>query len=1058
MSPKHSIEVLSYWSALLKYQEALSARPRARRVEQSAERLPNLQQPAPGRDYVKLPFEGASEFFAGSGKFEPLPFDAERTEFFENWLVQRYRRGDADESELGELVLFPAIQLPREELGGVLRFPVELEWWHAAGQFRAPPPEDRAKGRFPDAPTELRLVRPSREPDQVLPFFLDAGLLQRELRVEPEEIDALFARLRRLRDVKASVMIEATCELLERPLDGERVATVPPRESEAAKQRPPSARLVWRLFEAVQKRLQALNGRSRCYPVGLLVSTERVRATYHVQRDLEQAITSLAEDKLEESSPLTSYLAGRSSELAREPCLGRWASAQLTDNQREALELGLGSAFCAIQGPPGTGKTTLILEAVAHQLVEKARGIAKGGQPPQTFLMVTSTNNRAVDNVIEPLASGGYADFPLALRLGSREVTSTVTARALGQLLAYVERGGDVSEARFEEARKNFSAALERVEAELAPERRRTEFDRANAQRLREIAALEARIHEAERAHADDNPSIDKSLRQLFGQATLTSAQRARYRDDPAAAQREVAALIRELAKLSREAESDDDAAVKRIELGFRRVLRQRGQLIERWFGAPLVLPLPPAATAGTRVGTSEWEEGLEQSIGALLSLEAAVGVLASYSADCMRLEQLRAEAASPPQPANDTVVLEPMNDVLAALTQNALELRELWLRRNRTEIRDGLRAAIAACTRGRSLRMLLDASVGPGLWLRRLFPCFGCTLLSLGNAFSSERPAFDRVVVDEAGQCHPAYVVSALLRARSALVIGDVHQLEPVIGLGREDERRIFRGLKLKASEAEMQPYRAHDEAFTSAQSLAERAVPGRPSLRDHFRCQAEIARLFDAWCGYGLVPRAPRASCQSLAPELTAPVLFAEVLGEQERYLGSFRNRLEAMEATSWVTRLLAAGVPAGDIAVITPYRGQSEHLLHALRSARVPVQRPRDELAEEASLELFEGTSGAVAVGTVHRFQGGERRIVLFSTTVTRHESLGFIDDRVHLLNVATSRAKEHLIVIGSAETLKQGRHTRLLVDAAAELAPRATGHESRLFNGRVPPLER
>ncbi|HEY8943172.1 MAG TPA: DEAD/DEAH box helicase, partial [Polyangiaceae bacterium] len=319
---------------------------------------------------------------------------------------------------------------------------------------------------------------------------------------------------------------------------------------------------------------------------------------------------------------------------------------------------------------------------------------------------------------------------------------------------------------------------------------------------------------------------------------------------------------------------------------------------------------------------------------------------------------------------------------------------------------------------------------------------CFGCTLLSLGNAFGNEQPAFERVIIDEAGQCHPAYAVSALLRARSALVIGDVHQLEPVIGLGREDERRIFRGMKLHVSEAEMQPYRTYDESGNSSQSLAERAVPGRPTLRDHFRCQAEIAMLSETWCGYGLVPRTPPASCRDLAPELASPVLFASVRGgEQERYLGSFRNRAEAVEVAGWVHRLLSAGLSPADLAVITPYRGQFEHLLQVLREERIPVARPSDELAETTSLELFEGASAALAVGTVHRFQGGERRVVLLSTTVTRAESLGFIDERVHLLNVAASRAKEHLLVIGDRETLRRGRHTRVLVESAADLPVRS-----------------
>lgn len=1042
MSAKRSSEILRYWSALLKYQEALSARPRARRLEQQGEgRAPNLQQPSPGREYAKLSFEGAASFFVEKGRCEPLPWDAERTEFFENWLAQRYRRGENEEGALSELVLFPTVHLPRDELGGVLRFPVELEWLTPSGPFKPPLAEERAKGRYPAPPTQLRLLHPAREPEEVLPFFLDTGLLQRTLRVEAEEIDAYFARLRQLREVTPAAMVEATCVLLETPLDGERAAASAP--AAAVQERAPAARLLARLTQAVQKRCHALGGRSRCYPVGLLVSTERVRATFHVQRDIAQAISALADKSLAPHAPLACYLGGTAPDLQREPCLGRWPGAPLTENQRHALELGLGSEFCAIQGPPGTGKTTLILNAVAHKLVEKATAIARTGHPGQSFLMVTSTNNRAVDNVIDPLSAGAYADFPLALRLGSREITTSVSARLLARLAAYVERAAEVDEEHFEQARRDFRARLEPLEQRLSSARRDLQAARARAQRKREIATLETKLCDSALALAAPESELSRALQALFAPEALPLREEAPYRREPGAARNEIAALIQALAQLSHDAEGDDDVALTRLELGFKRLARLRLPAVERWFGAPLALALPPR-TAGARACCAEWEEALERCIAELLSLEAALATLAGLASDRARLEQLRAEESrdAAPRPAQTTTPEAADDDALEALTQQALELRDLWLRRNKSEIQSSVRAALAACTRSRSLRLLLDASGGPGLWLRRLFPCFGCTLLSLGNAFSNESPAFDQVIIDEAGQCHPAYVVSALLRARAATVIGDVHQLEPVIGLGREDERRVLRGLKLGVSEAEMQPYRAYDESGNSAQSLAERAVSGRPSLRDHFRCQAEIALLSEAWCGYGLVPRAAPASCRSLVAELKAPVLMTAIDGEQERYLGSYRNRREISEVTSWVRRLLAAGVSAAEIGVITPYRGQFDALLQTFRDENIPVERPLDELAEEATLQLFDSASAALALGTVHRFQGGERRIILLTTAITRGESLGFIDQRVHLLNVATSRAKEHLLVIGHAPTLSRGKHTRLLVEAATPLSPLAS----------------
>ena len=61
------------------------------------------------------------------------------------------------------------------------------------------------------------------------------------------------------------------------------------------------------------------------------------------------------------------------------------------------------------------------------------------------------------------------------------------------------------------------------------------------------------------------------------------------------------------------------------------------------------------------------------------------------------------------------------------------------------------------------------------------------------------------------------------------------------------------------------------------------------------------------------------------------------------------------------------------------------------------------------------------------------------MVFCTAVTRPASLPFLDARVNLLNVAVSRAREHLIIIGAPELLKQGQRTRLLLPDAAPLVP-------------------
>jgi len=276
-------------------------------------------------------------------------------------------------------------------------------------------------------------------------------------------------------------------------------------------------------------------------------------------------------------------------------------------------------------------------------------------------------------------------------------------------------------------------------------------------------------------------------------------------------------------------------------------------------------------------------------------------------------------------------------------------------------------------------------------------------------------------------------------MRASSALVIGDVHQLSPVFELGADDEARLLRSCKLASSAELLQPYRVHTDATTSSQSLADRAVSKRHELTDHFRCQPDIIGLSDSLCGYGLVVHTPRGDRSRQAPYLTQAVSLVDLRGEQARASGSWCNELEGSETVNLVESLLQAGLEPHEIAVITPYRGQLELLRRGLAARRVPLENSH-ELAET---DGWGARRGGMALGTVHRFQGGERSVVLFSSVVTRTASLAFLNARPNLLNVAISRAQHHFVCLGHGEVLAEGRRSRLLVEDVARLSPRAYG---------------
>jgi len=126
--------------------------------------------------------------------------------------------------------------------------------------------------------------------------------------------------------------------------------------------------------------------------------------------------------------------------------------------------------------------------------------------------------------------------------------------------------------------------------------------------------------------------------------------------------------------------------------------------------------------------------------------------------------------------------------------------------------------------------------------------------------------------------------------------------------------------------------------------------------------------------------------------------PVVFVNVEGGDD----GGKARAEEAEAAGEIVRgLLACGVPAHEIGIITPYRAQQSLIRSSL-----------DSLGEAAA---------SLSVDTVDRFQGGEREVILLS--LVRSDCVtSFLADRKRL-NVSLSRARSKLILLGHGKALAE-----------------------------------
>lgn len=1011
-------DVLRYWLAALRLEEALQARPAARSSASGAA-VPRLDQPTPGQDYFKLPLDAALAELLAKETQLTRRFDAELCGFFETWLHRQYRRSE-DESELSHLLCFPVVHLPRGELAGLLRCAVRLRFGSGDSQpFRAPTRAERQRGSYPAAPDQARLTRVVK-PGEAWPYFIDTRLLRQPLAVPSESIDALFEALRSFELVSGRLMLALLTTMLETVASG---SEAEPEKLKAAVTAAPGEIEAWlgRLTAAVRGLLEQASSRARVYAVGIVIDGTQAKTTWHLQRELEALVVG-ERGRWKLTSPLGAYLTGQALAAGEAPQRALFPGPALSASQRSAAEAFWGSSLSAVQGPPGTGKTRLILHLCAEALVRQTEALLAGGsRAPSEQLLITSSNNRAVDNVIEPLDAG--KGLALALRAGSRQSSETQLLVQLRRTLAWLKRAAGESalerSAQLAREKALFLAQRDAIEGLLAP--RRAELERAS-QRLKLSRELELC------APAPGELTMD-GLSLGHRQALLLALTPLEKR-------------LQALSKLTEGAPAP--LAVRALEAHYKRTSKRALPAFEQALSdaqLALEVPLPPRLTARANVEQQleAWEDAAELGLLRLAELRESLVRAASSGERARRAERLRAEldalGSEPERLQAGVTVPEALSRELFA---RAVAAREAWAGAHAEELVVALATAVRVVEQERSLRSLFRSEPEAARALCRLFAIWGSTLLSLGNCFPADLGGIARLVIDEAGQCHPAHAVSALLRAEAALVIGDVHQLSPVIELGADDEERLMRSCRLSTPAELLLPYRVHADATVSSQSLADRAVDERGKLTDHFRCQPEIIALSDALCDYGLSVHTSHADRSRHAPYLSRPVLLVDLRGEQARLAGSWCNQLELEETLTLVESLRDGGVELEEIAVITPYRGQLEQLRRGFVQRRIALESS-PELAEAEGARL--GRSGGVALGTVHRFQGGERSIVLFSSVVTHGSSLAFLNARPNLLNVAISRAQHHFVCLGHAAVLARGPRSRLLVDGVSTLSTAA-----------------
>lgn len=275
----------------------------------------------------------------------------------------------------------------------------------------------------------------------------------------------------------------------------------------------------------------------------------------------------------------------------------------------------------------------------------------------------------------------------------------------------------------------------------------------------------------------------------------------------------------------------------------------------------------------------------------------------------------------------------------------------------------------------------------------------WACTTLSARANFPLAAGIFDLLIIDEASQCSVAAVIPLAYRARRILIVGDPNQLAPIVTLRKPavDALASAHGYARGYLEDQSLSF-DKDSAFTA---FAARACVTH-LLDEHHRCHPQIAQFFN---------REFYDNSLTVLSEVNSTLLrgisVIDVVGHTERTDGgSSLNRAEASAIARWISE---HPEEHGHIGVVTPFSAQA------------------DLIGRELEEVLGSGAYAAagIVIGTAHRFQGGEREVMLFSTVLATDVSsrtVSWVEEKRNLINVAVSRARRALVVFTHTQTIE------------------------------------
>lgn len=313
--------------------------------------------------------------------------------------------------------------------------------------------------------------------------------------------------------------------------------------------------------------------------------------------------------------------------------------------------------------------------------------------------------------------------------------------------------------------------------------------------------------------------------------------------------------------------------------------------------------------------------------------------------------------------------------------------IRDLYAKLRETTNRENIRTKINSLKdRATELEVRINAA------LFAESRVIACTLVgSASRLLVGQR--FGTLFIDEAAQALEAACWIAIRKAERVIFAGDHCQLPPTV--------KCLEALRGGLGN-------------TLMQCIVEQKPETVSLLQVQYRMNDEIMRFSSEWFYHGMLQSAPEVKYRGIL-DFDIPIewINTETMDCNEEFIGENYGRINKPEAELSVGQLKDYVNRIGkdrfleeriDVGLISPYKAQVQYLRQLIK---------RDA--------FFKPFRSLITVNTVDGFQGQERDVIIISLVRANEEGqIGFLND-LRRMNVAITRARMKLIILGDVSTL-------------------------------------